>query len=177
MSVCAKLQTVARMSDAENVNTATKPEEPFPSESILESSGKFARKKWGESLDAGFQIIPDVLFRCQKILGLHPLDVVILLNITTHWWGKDDLPHPRPSVIARRMGVTTRTVERRLSRLQNDGFLVRLHSARKKGRAVRRFDLSGLVEKLKGVSTENLKMRRSNSEMNVRRGTNTDAPL
>jgi hypothetical protein len=131
-----------------------------------------ARRKWGESLDSGFQVIPDVLFRCQRILGLDALDVVILLNITTHWWEAEDLPHPRPSVIARRLGVTTRTVERRIARLQRTGFLKRLESRLKKGRTVRQFDLAGLVAKLRVVSVENLKWRRAHG---ARMATETDA--
>jgi hypothetical protein len=124
-------------------------------------SGKIARKKWGESLDAGFQIIPDVLFRCQKILGLEAIDVVILLNITTHWWEYDDLPHPRPSIIAKRMNVSTRTVERRIAALQKAGILPRLPPQHKKGKTVRPYDLHGLVEKLKVLSAGNLIRRRA----------------
>ena|ERR1035438_2852620 len=80
----------------------------FREENEQDAAGKIARMKWGNSLNSGFQIIPDVLFRCQKILGLEVIDLVILLNITTHWWEYDDLPHPRPSVIARRMNLSTR---------------------------------------------------------------------
>jgi hypothetical protein len=36
---------------------------------------------------------------------LDSIDVVILLNITLHWWEMSDLPHPRPSTIAKRMGI------------------------------------------------------------------------
>jgi DNA-binding HxlR family transcriptional regulator len=61
------------------------------------------------------------------------------------------------------MGVSTRTVERRLTALQKKGFIRRLESCQRKGRAVREFDLSGLVEKLKQVTVENLKMRRVGS--------------
>jgi predicted transcriptional regulator len=135
---------------------------PLPTaENIAEDpAGNIARKKWGHSLNAGFQIIPDVLFRCQKILGLEAADVVILLNITTHWWEYDDLPYPRPSIIAKRMNLSTRTVERRISELQEKGFLIRLSSQRKKGKTIRPYDLSGLVEKLKLLSTGNLVRRR-----------------
>jgi hypothetical protein len=122
--------------------------------------GKMARDKWGLALDAGFQVVPNVLFRCQRILRLKPLDVVILMNITTHWWSNDDLPYPRPSVMANRMDVSTRTVERRLLKMQKMGLIRRLESRQKNGRAVRQFELTGLVEKLKAVSVENLKMRR-----------------
>jgi hypothetical protein len=130
-------------------------------ESESDGAGKVARMKWGNSLNSGFQIVPDVLFRCQKVLGLEVIDLVILLNITTHWWHYDDLPHPRPSVIAQRMNLSTRTVERRIVELQKKGYLRRLEARRKNGRTVRPYDLSGLVEKLKEVSMVNLVQRRS----------------
>jgi hypothetical protein len=126
-----------------------------------DKAGKIARNKWGEALDAGFQIIPDVLFRAQRILGLEAIDVVILLNITTHWWEYDDLPYPRPSIIAKRMKVSTRTVERRIAELQKNGFLTRLPSQLKHGKTVRPYDLTGLVQKLRALSIANLVMRRS----------------
>ena len=124
---------------------------------------KSARDKWGHSLDAGFQIFPDVLLRCQKLLGLESTDIVILLNITMHWWDHDDLPHPRPSIIAQRMNLTTRTVERRIGDLQNKGFLQRLPARLKNGKTVRPFDLSGLVAKLNAMSEGNLTLRRARS--------------
>ncbi len=87
--------------------------------------------------------------------------MAILLNITLHWWGPGDLPYPRTSVIANRVGVSVRTVERRLERMQADDLLVR-HPPEKirDGLAIRRFDLSGLVERLQKLAEANLEMRR-----------------
>lgn len=96
-----------------------------------------------------------------ELLELEAVDVVILLNITTHWWEYDALPYPRPSIIAKRMNLSTRTVERRISELQKDGFLIRLAAQRKKGKTIRPNDLSGLVEKLKLLSTGTLVRRRA----------------
>ena len=109
-----------------------------------------AEKKWGrEVCESGYQIFPDVILRCQRFLDLEAIDVLILMNITMHWWDYDDLPYPRPSTIAKRLGVSTRTVERRISRMQERGLIVRLPSTNLNGRTVRRYDLSGLVQKLR----------------------------
>jgi len=118
-----------------------------------------SRKKWGAAADSGFQIIPDVLFRCQRLLELDATDVVILSNIMLHWWYEEDLPHPRPSVIARRMNVSTRTVERHISALEKKQLITRLASRVKNGKTVRPFDLSGLVAELKRYAAANLKRR------------------
>jgi len=118
------------------------------------------KKKWGsECIDSGFQAFPDVLLRCQRFLDLEPIDVVILLNITMHWWRYDDLPYPRPSFIAKRMAVSTRTVERRIFRLQQRGLLERRPSEEVRGKTVRKYDLSGLTAKLKEYAEVNLANR------------------
>jgi hypothetical protein len=105
--------------------------------------------KWGGAIgggDTGFQAIPDVLLKCQEQLGLSCTDMVVMLNILLHWWQVEELPHPRISVIARRMGVTVRTVERSVARLEVLGLVIRGRAEKKgDGPSVRRFDPSGLV--------------------------------
>ena len=83
-------------------------------------------RKWGSSVQSGYQLVPNVLFRAQSRLSLDATDVVVLLNLSLHWWGADRLPFPPPAVIANRMGVSRRTVERRLERLEREGFLKRV---------------------------------------------------
>jgi hypothetical protein len=60
----------------------------------------------------------DDLFQAQSSLAIDPVDLVILLNISLHWWGASSLPYPAPSRIAARMGVSRRTIERRLISLE-----------------------------------------------------------
>lgn len=118
-----------------------------------------SRQKWGTAANAGFQIIPDVLFRCQRFLELDATDVVILSNIMLHWWYEKDLPHPRPSVIAARMQVSTRTVERHIEGMEKKKLITRLPSRLKRGKSVREFDLSGLVRRLQRYAAANLEHR------------------
>lgn len=110
------------------------------------------RAKWGEALGVGFSIVPDVLFKYQHRLGLTPFDVVLLLNIASHWWKADELPYPRLSKLAERMGTTPRTIERRVAALEQTGLLRRLPKERHDGLAIRRFDLSGLVRQLQELA-------------------------
>ena len=112
-----------------------------------------AQEKWGVALDQGFQILPNLLVRTQHHLGLTPLDVVVLLNLNLHWWKRDDLPFPRPAIIANRVGVTRRTVERSLQRLEKKGFIRRLPPERlRSGSKIRKISLDGLVEKLSSAA-------------------------
>ena len=113
------------------------------------------REKWGDAIDAGFQIVPDVLFKHQKQLGLTAQDVVILLNISLHWWAAQEKPFPRTSVIAARMGVSTRTVERRMAALEAMGLMKRQGSEKLgQGPVIRRIDLSGLARRLQQLARQ-----------------------
>src|SRR6266436_3610487 len=95
-----------------------------PTDGTSQQSGSI-REKWGEALDAGFQVIPNVLIRAQSRLGLDALDVVVLLNLTAHWWTKEARPFISAAHIAKRMNVSTRTVERHLKKLEGRDFIKR----------------------------------------------------
>jgi DNA-binding transcriptional ArsR family regulator len=120
----------------------------------------FAKQRWGLAAEAGYQVIPDVLIRAHQKLGLDALDVMIILNISMHWWAANDLPYPRVSVIAQRLDISPRTVQRRLDQLQERGMVERLAPERKGGRTIRRFRLAGLVQGLEGLAAENLATRK-----------------
>jgi len=114
--------------------------------------------KWGVAAsggETGFQPVPDVLLKNQHRLGITNTELAVLLNVTLHWWEAKKLPHPRPSVIARRMGVKSRTVERAIMTLEQKGLMRRLKAERDEaGLLVRRFDLRGLVEKVQDIAEE-----------------------
>jgi DNA-binding MarR family transcriptional regulator len=116
----------------------------------------FPTARWGRAIRAGFQVLPNVLFRAQQHLELDSSDVVILANLAMHWWGPNTLPFPSPTIIARRMGVSRRTVERRLEGLEKRGFIKRLPAERG---AKRRYDLSGMVQKLESAALVGIAQR------------------
>lgn len=131
--------------------------------------------KWGRSIDeAGFQQVPDVLIRAQSKLGLDALSLVILLNLTMHWWEKDNLPWPRPSVIAKRIGVSTRTVERKISEMTAKGLIERLPSEKTDRITIRRFDLSGLIKQLETLAEGYREDYLSKRQRKNNRATSTD---
>jgi hypothetical protein len=113
--------------------------------------------KWGRALDGGFQVIPNVLIRAQSHLGLDAIDLVVLLNMNMHWWKKGDFPFPRATIIASRMGVNKRTIQRRIEKLVKLGFLKRLPLTPEEN--VRRYDLDGLVSRLQDATLIGLNQR------------------
>lgn len=107
--------------------------------------------KWGESTRAGYQPIPNTLLKHQCSLGLGPTDMLVLLNVTMHWWGPDSFPFPASNNIAHRMGVSPRTVQRSLKKMQQLGLLRRMETGEAE-QGERALDPRGLVEALEKLA-------------------------
>jgi DNA-binding MarR family transcriptional regulator len=117
-----------------------------------------ARQKWGEGIVAGFQQVPDLLLKHQSKLGLSATDLAVLRNVTMHWWYPEQNPFPRATTIAKRMGVSTRTVERCLLKLRKKGFVHRTLSTGQPRRT--ELDLGGLVKKLEELAVHDVSYQR-----------------
>ena len=113
---------------------------------------------WGDAVtggETGFTPVPDVLIRSQAILGLSPIEIVVLLNILMHWWEPGDWPYPRIAAISRRMGTSQRTVQRVVRTLEDKGLLIHERAESiGRGPSIRRFDLSGLVFRLQDLAEQ-----------------------
>ena len=115
--------------------------------------------KWGVAARAGYQPVPDVLLIKQRALGLDPVDLLVLLNITSYWWYADKLPFARTTTIAERMGVSVRTVQRSLRKLEEKGYIRREDVRTSDGDYVPAIDPKGLVERLGEMATNDPKLR------------------
>jgi DNA-binding transcriptional ArsR family regulator len=104
--------------------------------------------KWGEAILAGYQILPDALVRGQHLLKLSATDVVVIANLNQAWWFEDRLPYLQPHTIAKRMGVSERSVQRSLSRLRRKGLLLQVRQRQPDGSVRYYHDLSGLKNQL-----------------------------
>jgi len=116
-----------------------------------ERSKTSALAKWGVAMSEGFVFVPRALMRHQAELELDSVAVMVLLNLIGSWWEEGDLPYPRPTTIAKRIGVHVRTVQRHLSELDERGLIARVRSSgngSKSDTTVTRYDLSGLVHAL-----------------------------
>ena len=97
--------------------------------------------------------MPIVLIRYQGTLEVSSTDMVVLLNIITHWWRNEELPYVRPTTIENRMGVDRRTVERDIRSLENSDLIHWLLSDKRKGRpSVRRFGLSAMTSAFREIT-------------------------
>lgn len=111
---------------------------------VKKPEGQPVFEKYGEAAVAGFQAVPDLLLKNQATLGVTPTDMVVLLNVLMHWWYPAQKPFPRPTTIAQRIGLTTRTVQRSIQNLESLGLLKKVTGA--DGRAY--LDPQPLVDRL-----------------------------
>lgn len=119
------------------------------SKSIQTAPLTAAEAKWGAAVKPGrFQILPDALLRWQHELGLSATDVVVIANLNQAWWFADRMPYLTPHTIAKRMGVSERTVQRSLNHLRQLGLLRQVREAMPDNTKRYSHDLSGLRRKL-----------------------------
>ncbi|WP_181953240.1 helix-turn-helix domain-containing protein [Achromobacter kerstersii] len=110
------------------------------------------QEKWGEEiLELGFVLVPTLLLRKQKDLGLESTELVVLLNLLSTWWVPERNPFPRTATIAQRMHVTQRTVQRCLKTLEDKGFIAKNRvrtGTPEEMRTQTSYEMSGTVRKL-----------------------------
>jgi hypothetical protein len=115
-------------------------------------------KKWTPTLmKAGWTVLPNVLFERQQALGLDPLDINIILHIASYWWSESGKPHPSKVTIAKAIGVTPRSVQRRIAALET-AKLIRREERRisLKGSKTNIYHLDGLIEAAKPYALEKI---------------------
>ncbi len=132
-------------------------EHPLVTDSNLE-------EKWGDSVNAGFVVIPSALLLHQNELKLDSGEVVVLMNLLMAWWKVGDLPFPRTSTIAKRMGINLRTVQRCIESLEKKRLIKRLKNLERSdsNRVFTRYDLSGIVSELKRLGKVGHPSRKKN---------------
>jgi hypothetical protein len=129
---------------------------------------KNLNQKWGDAVIAeGYTVLPNVILQNQKALGLKHLDVLVLMCLLSHWWGKDDLPRPAKSSIAKTLDVDPRTVQRSIAKLEKQGYIQRRERRAGVGDNLPNFyDLSGLVvaAKTQAVQAQKVKAARAKDD-------------
>ena len=125
-----------------------------PSSPSTASDSSRVQAKFGVVGDAGYQAVPNMLLFHQSEIGLRSEDLNVLLNITAHWFFRERLPFPRSRTIAKRMGVSERTVQRSLSRLREQGLILKTSF---EGREA--YDVTPLLNKLEPFAAKHVELR------------------
>ena len=119
-------------------------------------TGRASEKKWGKEVIAlGFCIVPSLLLRAQNRLGLNPTQLAVLLQLCDFWWERERKPYPSKAVLAERLSLSSRQVQRYIAELETAGLVQRIQRrASHGGKLTNLYDLGGLVEKLKELEPD-----------------------
>lgn len=116
--------------------------------------------KWGKhTMDVGFTVIPSVLLRSQARLKIKCNELAVLVHLIEHWWKPGSMPWPSKKTIAERLGISDKTVQRAMVKLEREKLILRKSRFLKtsKGRTSNEYDLSPLVTRLKEIAAETAK--------------------
>lgn len=117
---------------------------------------KASEKKFGKPvMDVGFCITPSMLMKAQARIGLNPVQFNIVMHLLDQWWSADRRPWPAKSLLAQRMGMSERQIQRQIAELEGVGLIQRIGRTRPgKGKTSNEYDLTGLVNKMKSLEPE-----------------------
>lgn len=134
-------------------STARKDEKVVPL--FAPQDKKESEKKWGKAvMEHGYCIFPSILLQAQGRLGVSAQEMVVLLQLAEHWWRADSKVFPKKEVIAERVGLSTRQVQRHIQRLEELKLVERKERFRSGLRTSNEYDLKGLVAKLKAIEPD-----------------------
>lgn len=123
---------------------------------------KESEKKWGKAvMSHGYCIFPSILLQAQARLGVSAQEMVVLLQLAEHWWKASSKVFPSKDLIAQRVGLSTKQVQRHIRRLEELKLVQRIERFSAKGsRTTNEYDLSGLVAKLKAIEPDIAKAKK-----------------
>lgn len=115
------------------------------------------RAKWGIASDLGYLIVPYLLLLHQAKLGISSEEMNVLINILAHWHSAERNPFPHSITIAKRMGVSMRTVNRSIKGLKDKKLIEKLPKQHRDDPMA--YDLSLLVAKLNALAPDHIPMK------------------
>lgn len=123
---------------------------------------KESEKKWGKAvMSHGYCIFPSILLQAQGRLGVSAQEMIVLLQLAEHWWKFTNKVYPSKDLIAQRVGLSTKQVQRHIKQLEELKLVQRKERYRTGGsRTTNEYDLSGLVAKLKTIEPDFAEVKR-----------------
>ena len=116
---------------------------------------KVLRQKWKSSLDGGFTVVPSVLLQTLPALGIRASELAVLVCLIDAWWKPDDMPWPSKARLAGLLGVSDKTIQRAIRRLEARGLIVSEARHRSHGgQTSNRYDMTPLVARLEAITKD-----------------------
>jgi predicted transcriptional regulator len=120
------------------------------------TAARVSERKWGAPvMKLGFSIVPSLLLRAQRRLGLSPTQLAVLLQLADYWWDDARKPYPSKEALSGRLGLSPRQVQRHIADLEQAGLVQRVgRIAAHGGKLTNTYDLTGLVRRLQELEPE-----------------------
>ncbi|TAJ30465.1 helix-turn-helix domain-containing protein [Bosea sp. (in: a-proteobacteria)] len=127
---------------------------------------KASDKKYGKPvMDLGFCIVPSLLMQAQARLGINPVQFNIIMHLADIWWDAAHRPWPKKQLLAERMGMSERQIQRQIAELEAAGLVQRVERTRPgRGKTSNEYDLSGLVKRLQALEPEFAEVKQENQK-------------
>jgi predicted transcriptional regulator len=93
------------------------------------------------------------------VFPLDPLDLNIILQFANHWWEPENHPFPAKGTLAQRIGVCSRTIQRRIAALESHGLVERVERRSPSGSKTNVYKLTGLIKEALPYAKEMLEAR------------------
>lgn len=101
----------------------------------------------------GFSVLPNQVFYINQFLSasqkLSATELLLILNLLTWWWKKDSLPFPSKNLLAERLGLSARQVQRAIKTLEEKQMLRSIPRFENGRQKTNQYDLSLFVELVK----------------------------
>lgn len=126
----------------------------FPKEATKQVSS--TERIWGKKvLRHGYTAIPSILIRSQARLGLNSLQMNILMQLLDYLIDPGRMPFPTKKELAKRIGITDKTIQLNIRKLESAGFLDRETRRTAAGDWNSNiYHLNGLIEKIQQLEPE-----------------------
>jgi predicted transcriptional regulator len=124
-----------------------------PSASAAKSRSE---RKWGKAVMdcSGFCILPSLLLRAQRRLGLSATQLALVIQLIDFWWTEDQIPWPTKETIGQRLNLSDKQIQRLVRGLEERGYVKRVVRKTRHGRTSNGYDMAGLVQKLQELAPE-----------------------
>ena len=138
-----------------------------------EAQLRMNERKWTKPLMAArFTVVPYVVLDRQDAIGLTPVEVNVLMLLANHWWQADNLPDPSKRSLAKRLGVSEKTIQRAVKRLEDVRFIKRKYRYHPvtHGQQTNFYDFSGLIAAAEPYAEEERERRKAREVQQATRG-------
>lgn len=146
--------------------TSTEDETTPPEAPTAPPSAREMERRWGKGvLGPGFVFLPSALVRGQSRLKIDATELTVLIHLLDHWWAANEMPYPSKRRLADRMGVSEKTIQRAMARLEALGLVKRMaRHFSAGGQASNYYDLSGLVARVQEIARDMMEARKEAAE-------------